>query len=105
MTTLMGQPIETWLHVVETGITDPTFTPMPDQQMLLLLLHEAILLLKRGERSRQHLLERCYLELYASMNDEREHKRQDCLEAARAIARRIADGDIANEKIKRQNPV
>jgi len=51
MTTLMGQPIETWLHIVETGIADPTFTPIPDQQMLLLLLHEAILLLKKREKA------------------------------------------------------
>lgn len=42
---------------------------------------------------RQHLLERCYLELYGSMNDEREYKREDCLKAARAIAKRIAEID------------
>lgn len=42
---------------------------------------------------RQHLLERCYLELYVSMIDSEEHKREDCLKAARAIARRIAKID------------
>lgn len=52
---------------------------------------------KRDNPERQHLLERCYLELYASMNDEREHKREDCLKAARAIANRIAEMDNAGE--------
>lgn len=49
--------------------------------------------------NRQHLLERCYLELYASSRDEREHKREDCLKAARAIAARIAAIDYPLEKL------
>lgn len=47
MKTLLGQPIETWLHVVETAIVDPGAQTQPDRQTLLLLLHEAILLLKK----------------------------------------------------------
>jgi hypothetical protein len=53
---------------------------------------------KTGKRDsegsdRQHLLERCYLEVYGSTSSELEHKRSDCLKAAQAIAKRIAQLD------------
>lgn len=60
MKTLMGQPIETWLHAVETELIEPGFSPMLDKEKLLLLLHEAVLLLKKDcvhEMARKRLPE------------------------------------------------
>ncbi len=48
MITLMGQPVETWVHVVETRILERSSADPNDELPLLLAFHEALLKLRKA---------------------------------------------------------
>jgi hypothetical protein len=51
MQTLMGQPIETWIHVVETELMERDGREPGERLMpILLAFHEALKVLKKRER-------------------------------------------------------